>query len=134
MRKAVLMATAVASLAGGCAYYPVPPDPIRIIDSPAEVSTCRRLGSTGAPVRTDGRGPFSYSEITTLVPAPGPTGFGAPVGVPAVGVPAGDAHFSQRLNAMRDAAVALGATDLLLVRRRLRDWSYVEGVAYLCPR
>ena len=28
----------------------------------------------------------------------------------------------------------LGATDMLLARRIYRDWSYVEGIAYLCRR
>ena len=129
MGRALILAVAAASLVSGCGYFPVPPDPIRVVDSPADVTACRRLGSVGAPVRTDGRGPFEYGAITTLVPAPGPTGFGAPGGVAA-----GDEHFGQRLNGMRDTAVALGATDLLLVHRRLRDWSYVEGLAYLCPR
>ena len=35
---------------------------------------------------------------------------------------------------MRDGALALGATDLLLSRRIYRDWSYVEGIAYACAR
>lgn len=41
--------------------------------------------------------------------------------------------FEAWLNAMRDATVAMGGTDLLLVRKS-RDWSVVEGVAYRCRR
>ena len=39
-----------------------------------------------------------------------------------------------RLDALEAEALRRGATDLLLRRRYLRDWSYVEGVAYRCPR
>ena len=38
-----------------------------------------------------------------------------------------------RLDAMRDATVALGGTDLLLAKRFRRDWSFIEGIAYRCP-
>lgn len=134
MRKASIVAVLAASLLGGgllsgCGYFPVPPDPIRIVDSPADVGACRRLGSTGPAVRTDGRGPFLYGAITEAVrvDSPAATVFGGP------GLASRDMdHFGQRLNMMRDVALNMGATDLLLVRRRLRDWSYVEGVAYFC--
>jgi hypothetical protein len=41
--------------------------------------------------------------------------------------------FAVRLEPLRDEALRRGATDLLLVRRIKRDWSYVEGIAYRCP-
>ncbi len=114
---------------GGCAYFPTDPDPIRVVDSPADVFACRKLGSTGAPVRTDGNRPYFYGSLTKVVPAT------SPEASPAFGTygvqPASD-NLAVRLNGMRDAALALGATDLLLTRRRYRDWSYIEGVAYRC--
>lgn len=116
-----------AALLSGCGYFPVPPDPIRLVDSPAEVSTCRRLGSVGT-ARTDGEGPFRFDELTVAVPAVGRlAGPRAPIDP----TPDGP-NLAVRLNVMRDAALALRASDLLLVRRRGRDWAYVEGVAYRC--
>lgn len=114
---------------GGCAYFPTDPDPIRVVDSPADVFACRKLGSTGEPVRTDGRRPYRYGSLTKVVPA------GTPGATPAFGTfgvqPTSD-NLAVRLNTMRDAALAMGATDLLLTRRLYRDWSYIEGVAYRC--
>jgi hypothetical protein len=114
-----------ASLLGGCAYFPTPPDPIRIMDSPSDVAGCRRLGVVGGPVPTNGTGPIVISSLTTAVPSSV-----APGSVPTGGLPSGPG-FVYSLNAMRDAALSLGATDLLL-RKVRRDWSYVEGVAYRC--
>lgn len=126
MRTAHALAILLAATAGGCGYFPVPPDPIRLVDSPAEVSTCRRLASLGT-VRTDGEEPYRYDELTVAVPGAGPrpgliVGSAGPEGP----------NLAVRINAMRDAALALGATDLLLSRRRGRDWSYVEGIGYRC--
>lgn len=129
MRKGFAAAFLASLGLAGCAYLPVPPDPIRILTSPAEVSVCRRLGSVGI-TRTDGTGPFSFSELTAVVPsrlAPG-----APPLVPAAEI--AGSNFAVRLNVMRDRALSRGATDLLLSRRRYRDWSYVEGTAYICRR
>lgn len=129
MRRALGVILAGTIGLGGCAYFPRDPDPIRIVDSPADVGACRRLGSTGAPVRTDGKQPYFYGSLTKVVPA------GSPAAAPAFGTfgvqPTSD-NLAVRLDGMRDAALALGATDLLLVRRTYRDWSYVEGVAYRC--
>lgn len=40
--------------------------------------------------------------------------------------------FEAALDAMKEATVAIGGTDLLLTRRFRRDWSVVDGVAYRC--
>lgn len=134
MRLLVLALLGAVSL-GGCGYFPVPGDPIRILTSPAEVSVCHRLGSVGY-ARTDGTGRYDFSQITVAVP-------GYPTGRPAVGEfgPSpygneivGGGNFAVRLNVMRDAALAIGASDLLLSRKIYRDYSYVEGIAYSCRR
>ena len=129
MLKSLGAALVGASCLAGCGYFPVPPDPIRIVDSPAEVSRCRSLGSVGGPIRTDGKGEYLYGALTTPVPASSPAaapfgGFGTQ--------PVAD-NFAVRLQPLRDEALRRGASDLLLVRRVLRDWSYVEGIAYRCP-
>lgn len=133
MRNLILALCGAFSL-GGCGYYPVPPDPIRIMTSPSEVSTCRRLGSVGF-ARTDGEGPFTYNNITMAVPSflvDQPTyGQYAPY---SAGQEIQGQNFAVRLNFMRDAALALGASDLLLKRRFYQDYSYVEGTAYGCAR
>ena len=115
-----------ASLLGGCSYFPTPPDPIRVVDSPVDVAGCHRLGPVSGRVPTNGTWPVVISSLT-VAPPPGtvvtsvqPTG----------GNPSGPG-FVYSLNGMRDAALALGATDLLL-RRVGRDWAFVEGVAYRC--
>ena len=114
-----------ASLLGGCAYFPTPPDPIRYVDSPADVALCRRLGPVSGAVPTHGTAPLVISSLTVAVPAP------AVSGTPLPPAPPSGPGFVYELNAMRDRAQALGATDLYL-RRLNRDWSYVEGVAYRC--
>jgi hypothetical protein len=114
-----------ASLLGGCAYFPTPPDPIRIVDSPADVAACRRLGRVSGPVPTNGTAPLVISSLTAAIRSPYPQ-----TSIPAPAPPSGPG-FVYSLNAMRDAALALGATDLFL-RRVQRDWSYVEGIAYRC--
>ena len=114
-----------ASVLGGCAYFPTPPDPIRYVDSPTDVALCRRLGKVSGAVPTNGTGPVVISSLTVAVPARNVSG-----AVPPPAPPSGPG-FVYELNAMRDRALALGATDLYLHRLR-RDWSYVEGIAYRC--
>lgn len=41
-------------------------------------------------------------------------------------------NLAPRIDAMKEAAISRGATDLLLTRRFLRDWSYIQGTAYRC--
>ncbi len=132
MRKLLTSASlAAATLLGGCSYLPVPPDPIRYVTSPSEVGLCRRLGSVGL-ARTDGVGPYIFSDLTTPVPAglvPHARLYAVPAGAEIVGP-----NFAVRVEVMRDQALTLGASDLLLSRRIYRDWSYVEGIAYRCAR
>lgn len=122
----ILLALGAATL-GGCAYLPTPPDPIRVVDSPADVFACRRLGIVSDPVPTNGTEPVVLASRTYAVrAAPGA------VSIPAPAPPSGPG-FNYAYEAMRDAALRLGATDLLL-KQVHRDWSYVQGVAYLCRR
>ena len=115
---------------GGCSYVPTAADPIRYITSPAEVSACRRLTSVGL-ARTDGESQFELLELTGAAPGQNlPYTYGPPLAGREIVGP----NFAARLNVMRDAAISLGATDLLLTRRIYRDWSYVEGIAYVCRR
>lgn len=129
MRKAIGVALFGALGLGGCAYFPVPPDPIRIVDSPADVFACRRLGPVSRPVPTNGKAPYWYGSLTAAVPARSPAA--APLGG-TYGVQPTSDNLAISVNAMRDAALARGATDLLLTRRVYRDWSYVQGIAYRC--
>ena len=134
MRNALRLALVLAQAAGisACAYFPVPPNPIRYMTSSADLAGCRRLGSVGL-ARTDGVGPFDSREITVAVPNDGSYGHGQGYvrgGAAEISGP----DFAVRLNTMRDSALNLGATDLLLSKRIYRDLSYVEGIAYLCRR
>ena len=118
-----------AGLLGGCGYYPVPPEPIRLVDSPSDVMSCRSLGRVGPPLRTEGTDPFVFGSLTRPVPA-------GTVPVPYGGygtLPTSD-NLAVSLQPARDEALGLGATDLLLTRVKLRDWSYVQPVAYRCGR
>ena len=126
MRMAPL---ALALALAGCGYVPIPPDPIRYVNSPADVMNCRKLGAVGF-ARTDGFGPVDFTQRTYIVPAFAPP---ATVSTFPVGEIQGP-NFAVRLETMRDAALSLGASDLLLTRRIYRDWSYVSGTAYRCPR
>jgi hypothetical protein len=103
----ILAIPLAAALLGGCAYFPTPPEPIHIV---------------------------VISSRTVAVPAEGSGGSGPAVnfggGIPAPAPPSGPG-FEYALEAMRDRALALGATDLYL-RRVKRDWSYVQGIAYSC--
>ncbi|MDB5557442.1 MAG: hypothetical protein JWQ36_376 [Enterovirga sp.] len=129
MLKPFIAALLGAGLLAGCGYFPVPREPIAIVDSPADMAACRSLGSVGGPVRTDGRGPYVYGALTVPVPA------SSPAAVPPYGgwgvLPEAD-NFAVRIEPLRDEALRRGATHLLLVRRIKRDWSWVEGVAYRC--
>lgn len=133
MPKAIVILLA-AALLGGCAYFPTPPDPIQIVDSPADVASCHRLGAVSELVPTNGTAPVVISSRTVAMRADGSgasgpvVAFGGPIPAPA---PPSGPGFEYALEAMRDRALALGATDLLL-RRVKRDWSYVQGVAYAC--
>lgn len=51
MRSALFAAT-LALLASACAYRPEPTDQIRIVDSPADVRVCARLGEVSPTVPT----------------------------------------------------------------------------------
>lgn len=110
MRTALTAALFAAAL-GGCAA--IPSEPVRIVDSRADVAACRSLGTMGPPVRTDSVGAIAGDANHTPYVA---------------------GEFGERLQAMRAAANEQGATDLLLVRRPYRDWSFVQGIAYRCRR
>jgi hypothetical protein len=105
---------------------------LQIVDSPADVATCRRLGVVSEVLPTNGTAPIVISSRTVAVRADAANGPVVNVGggIPAPAPPSGPG-FEYALEAMRDRALALGATDLYL-RRVNRDWSYVEGVAYFC--
>ncbi len=47
-----LLATLIALAASACAYRPTPTEVVRIVDSPADIRTCRRLGEVSPPVTT----------------------------------------------------------------------------------
>ncbi len=51
MRR-TLLAVALALLTSACAYRPQPSEQIRIVDSPADVSVCTRLGEVSPTVPT----------------------------------------------------------------------------------
>lgn len=123
---------ALVTALGACSYVPIPPDPIRYMTSPADVANCRRLGAVGYS-RTDGVGPYRFSDLTVPVlayPRPGDQPNPLPIPNGEIRGP----NFAVTLEVMRDSALALGASDLLLTRRFYRDWSYVSGTAYRCPR
>lgn len=128
MLKALGAALAAAPLLAGCGYFPVPPDPIRLVDSPVDVAACRSLGRVGERIRTDGRAPYLFGSLTRPVPA------GSPEAIPfgGFGVQPESENFAVALQPLRDEALRRGATDLLLLRRTRRDWSYVDAVAYRC--
>ncbi|WP_133775127.1 hypothetical protein [Enterovirga rhinocerotis] len=116
---------AVASIAVGlsaCSHAV----PIRDVVSPADVSSCRRLGEVGI-TRTDGIAPRGLAHLTTPVRVHARPGEATPAEI-------SGPNFGATLDHMRESAYALGATDLLLSRRIYRDWSYVAGVAYRCSR
>lgn len=106
----VLLASLVALAASACAYRPDPTDLVLIVDSPADVRTCTRLGEVSADTPTVGTGGRLY------------VGFGQTLGNSAFGYATED---------MLQATVALGGTHLYL-QQRSADWSVVRGIAYRC--
>jgi len=98
--------------ASACAYRPEPTDLVHIVDSPADVRTCTRLGEVSPVVSTAGTGAPLY------------IGFGATLGTPA---------FGAANESMLESTLALGGTHLYL-QQVSTDWSQVRGVAYRCGR
>ena len=47
-----LLATLIAFAASACAYRPAPTEVVRIVDTPADVRTCRNLGPVSPPILT----------------------------------------------------------------------------------
>lgn len=90
-------------------YRPIPVEQIRINDSPADMNACRRLGEVSARVAT----------------VPGLT--------PVAGAIQGTPGFEIALESMLERTLALGGTDLLLLKQS-PDWTFVRGVAYRCGR
>lgn len=113
-----------ACLLGGCAYHSTPQDRLRIVDSPSEVSRCRSLGTVGEPVRTDGTMPVFLNA--QVFGGSNEAFFGS------YGGQSTSDNLAPRIDAMKETAISRGATDLLLTRRFLRDWSYIQGTAYRC--
>jgi len=107
----VLLASLVALTASACAYRPEPTELVHIVDSPADVRTCTRLGEVSpvVPTTPGARTSFYIGFGTTL----GTTEFGAAT------------------QSMLEATVALGGTHLFL-QKRSADWSLVRGIAYRC--
>jgi hypothetical protein len=106
----VLLASLVALAASACAYRPTPTELVKIVDSPADVRTCTRLGEVSPVIPTTGTG------------APPYVGFGVTLGTPAFGAATED---------MLEATVALGGTHLYM-QKNSADWSLVRGIAYRC--
>ena len=63
MRSALLAAT-LALLASACAYRPEPSEQIRIVDSPADVRVCTRLGEVGPTTPT---GPSFDAALDSMI-------------------------------------------------------------------
>ena len=119
----------LALAVGACAYVPIPPDPIRYVTSPVDIKNCRKLGAVGYS-RTDGVS-YRFSDRTVPILA-----YRRATDVPHP-IPSGEIvgpNYAVTLEVMRDAALSLGASDLLLTRKIYRDWSYTAGTAYRCPR
>ena len=106
-----LLASLVALAASACAYRPEPTELIHIVDSPADVRVCTRLGAVSPPT------PTTPGTNTSLY-----VGFG---------VTLGNSTFGYAMEDMLQAAVGLGATHLYL-EKRSDDWSVVRGIAYRC--
>jgi hypothetical protein len=103
----VLLASFIGLAASACAYRP---EPVMIVDSPADVRVCTRLGDVSPVVSTEGTGSPVY--------------LGA-------GLRLGNTGFGYAIEEMREATVALGGTHLLM-NRQAADWSLVRGIAYRC--
>jgi hypothetical protein len=107
----VLLASLVALAASACAYRPEPTELVKIVDSPADVRVCTRLGEV--------------SPVTPTTP-----GTHTPVNV-GFGVTLGRSTFGYATEEMLQATVALGGTHLFL-QQVSQDWSLVRGIAYRC--
>jgi hypothetical protein len=106
-----LLASLVALAASACAYRPEPTELVKIVDSPADVRVCTRLGEV--------------SPVTPTTPGthrPHYLGFGTTLGRSTFGYATED---------MLQATVALGGTHLYL-QQVSHDWSLVRGIAYRC--
>jgi hypothetical protein len=67
MLRAPLIAL-VALTASACAYRPTPTEVVRIVDSPADVRTCQRLGVVSGTVpTTPGFGPATEAMLQQTV-------------------------------------------------------------------
>jgi hypothetical protein len=106
-----LLASLVALAASACAYRPEPTELVKIVDSPADVRVCTRLGEV-SPVT-----PTTPGTNTSLY-----IGFGTTLG---------HSTFGYATEDMLQATVALGGTHLYL-QRVSEDWSLVRGIAYRC--
>ena len=107
----VLLASLVALAASACAYRPEPTELVKIVDSPADVRVCARLGEV--------------SPVTPTTP-----GTHTPVNI-GFGVTLGRSTFGYATEEMLEATVALGGTHLYL-QQVSHDWSLVRGIAYRC--
>jgi hypothetical protein len=64
----VLIASLIALAASACAYRPAPTDHVQIVDSPADVRVCTRLGEVSPPITTTpGFGPATQSMLETTL-------------------------------------------------------------------
>ncbi|HEV2558886.1 MAG TPA: hypothetical protein VGU45_09690 [Microvirga sp.] len=62
------LAVLVALAASACAYRPTPTEVVRIVDSPADVRACQRLGEVSGPVpTTPGFGPATEIMLQQTV-------------------------------------------------------------------
>jgi hypothetical protein len=107
----VLLASLVALAASACAYRPEPTELVKIVDSPADVRVCTRLGEVSPVTPTT---PGTYTPVNV--------GFG---------VTLGRSTFGYATEEMLQATVALGGTHLYL-QQVSQDWSLVRGIAYRC--
>jgi hypothetical protein len=109
--KRALLASLVALTASACAYRPEPTELVKIVDSPADVRVCTRLGEVSPTV------PTTAGSSTTLY-----VGFGQTLG---------RTDFGRATDDMLASTVALGGTHLYL-QQVSADWSLVRGIAYRC--
>jgi hypothetical protein len=108
-----LLASLVALAASACAYRPEPTELVKIVDSPADVRVCTRLGEVSPVTSTT---PGTHTQVNV--------GFG---------VTLGRSTFGRATDDMLQATVALGGTHLYL-QQVSQDWSLVRGIAYRCGR
>jgi hypothetical protein len=106
-----LLASLIALTASACAYRPEPTELVKIVDSPADVRACTRLGEVSPVTPTT---PGTHTQINV--------GFGQTFG---------RSTFGRATQDMLHATVALGGTHLYL-QQVSQDWSLVRGIAYRC--